>query len=66
MMYFEGAEFDQVIRVQYEQLEQYITLLSELKKQLPEPAETNTQIEMIIRLMTEGNNGIPGAQRTAK
>jgi transcriptional regulator with XRE-family HTH domain len=63
MMFFEGPEFDQVIRDRYEEIARYIDRFAELKKHLPDPRETNGQIEYLIELMTEGRNGISAVQQ---
>lgn len=65
MMFFEGPEFDQVLRDRYEEIERYIDRFAELKKHLPDARETNGQIEYLIGLMKEGRNGISSLPESA-
>jgi transcriptional regulator with XRE-family HTH domain len=58
MMYFETPEFTQVIRDRYEDIERFVDLFADLKKQTPDARETNQHLEFIIKQMEDGYNGI--------
>jgi hypothetical protein len=58
MIYFENPEGDVVVRETDEVTEKYLDVFASLKHRLPDPAETNDQIDQIIELVNSGHNGV--------
>jgi transcriptional regulator with XRE-family HTH domain len=59
MVYLENPTQDIAIRELTDETAVYSDMFDDLEKRLPPVAETGNQIDMIIRLMEEGRNGVP-------